>query len=491
MSPYKKIVEGLRRIFLPPNPPLASEAAPDAMPTAPAAKRTLPKRIPRADHTVSRQNISRNALRVLYKLKDAGFAAYLVGGGVRDMLLGMKPKDFDVVTDARPEEIKTVFRNCRLIGRRFRLAHVHFGNEIIEVATFRGGGGDGEQEQTVAHNGLILRDNVYGTFEQDAWRRDFTINSLYYDILDYSLVDCTHQGVEDLNNRVLRLIGDPWVRYREDPVRMLRAVRFCAKLNFTMHPSTEEPIREMAGLLREIPSSRLYEEVLKLFLSGHSLASYRQLQHYGLFAQLFPQWAVNAGPDRFLEAVLADNDERLANGKALSHAFLFSAIFWRPMCQMTVECQQKQDESPQECLHRASHQIFREEQGAVGIPKRLTVFVREIWQLQYRMEKANSARALKLLKHPRFFAALDFALLRAQADSALQDWAGWWSCLADAEELDKPSILSAGLPAFPTVANPESTLEKDKKVPSPRRRRRGKRPKPIAENVSAMDSSQA
>ncbi|HEB98384.1 MAG TPA: polynucleotide adenylyltransferase PcnB, partial [Thiotrichales bacterium] len=244
--------------------------------------------IPRAEHGISRSNISPNALKVLYRLRSAGYRACLVGGGVRDLLLGREPKDFDVATDARPEEVRKLFRNCRLVGRRFRLAHVVFGREVIEVATFRGRHDAAEEGETAtSEEGRILRDNVYGTIEEDAWRRDFTVNALYYDIEDFSVRDYVG-GMEDLRAGVLRLIGDPEARYREDPVRMLRAVRFAVKLGFRIEPATEAPIESLAHLLFEIPPARLFEEVLKLFQGGMALETFEMLRHYDLFGKLFP-----------------------------------------------------------------------------------------------------------------------------------------------------------------------------------------------------------
>ena len=231
--------------------------------------------IPRDQHTISRRDISPNALRVLYRLRESGFGAYLVGGAVRDLLVGGRPKDFDVATDATPEQVKQLFRNCRLIGRRFRLAHVVFGREIIEVATFRANSDDGSGDREV-ENGMLVRDNVYGSIEDDAVRRDFTCNALYYAIEDFSVRDYTG-GFEDVLERRMKLIGDPEQRYREDPVRMLRAVRLAAKLNFEIDAATAEPIPRLASLLGEAAPARLFEEVLKLFLSGHGVASFEGL----------------------------------------------------------------------------------------------------------------------------------------------------------------------------------------------------------------------
>src|SRR5690606_33324797 len=250
--------------------------------------RPSPKIIPRAEHPISRANISSNALKVLYRLKNAGYSAFIVGGGVRDLLLGRHPKDFDVVTDALPEEVDRLFRNCRLIGRRFRLAHVRFGRDVVEVATFRATGNGEDDARLHDETGRILRDNVYGTIDEDVWRRDFTVNALYYNIADFTLWDYT-TGLEDIKSRTLRLIGDPETRYREDPVRMLRAVRLAAKLDFTIAPGTAEPIPRLAPLLADVPPARLFDEVLKLFQSGHAVRSFDLLREHGLFGYLFPR----------------------------------------------------------------------------------------------------------------------------------------------------------------------------------------------------------
>ncbi len=247
-----------------------------------------PRKYSRSEHNISRSQMSENALKVLYRLKKSGYEAYLVGGCVRDLLLGLEPKDFDVVTDASPEQVRKVFRNCRLIGRRFRLAHVHFGREIIEVATFRGADNGEQGDHRVHEDGRLLRDNIFGTIEDDVWRRDFTVNALYYNIRDFSVLDYTG-GMQDHTAGVLRLIGEPTVRYKEDPVRMLRAVRFSVKLGFKLEASCEKALFESAHTLQGIPAARLYDEALKLFLSGKALQTFEMLRHYGLFAILFPQ----------------------------------------------------------------------------------------------------------------------------------------------------------------------------------------------------------
>ncbi|MCP4699609.1 MAG: polynucleotide adenylyltransferase PcnB [Gammaproteobacteria bacterium] len=436
MSHYKRLVQGIKRIFKPSTDELDLQSR---LRVKEQINHT-PTIIPRAEHPVSRKNISKNAVNVLYKLKKAGYQAYLVGGGTRDLLLEHKPKDFDVVTDARPEEVNSLFRNCRLIGRRFRLAHIHFGREIIEVATFRAqhDGENGENGEGVMLDGRIVRDNVYGTFEEDVWRRDFTINALYYNIYDFSVVDFT-RGMADLNAGILRLIGDPILRYQEDPVRMLRAVRFAAKLDFEIHPHTKEPIYAMHDLLKTVPASRLYDEVLKLFLTGHAAKSFVQLQHYGLFELLFPLTAphLSEAPARMLiELALAGTDTRLAEKKSVTPAFLFAAMMWAPV-QRLVRSYQDEEKSEQQSLYDASHEIFRQQAVLVAIPKRFTLVIREIWNLQIRLGKQGGKRRLRILHHPRFRAAYDFLLLRAQADESLQEQADWWTRFQDAGEKER------------------------------------------------------
>ena len=387
---------------------------------------------------MSRSAINEHALRVLYRLKDAGYASHLVGGCVRDLLLGREPKDFDVTTDAHPEQVKELFRrNCRLIGRRFRLAHVQFGREIIEVATFRARH-DGDEEGGVIAGGRILRDNVYGSIEEDAFRRDFTVNALYYDIRDFSVVDYVG-GVDDLKQGTLRLIGDPETRYREDPVRMLRAVRFAAKLGFRIHPDSEAPIFELAPLLQDISPSRLFEEVLKLFQGGCAVQTFELLRHYGLFAQLFPATEARlAGeqegyPLTLLVRALGNTDKRILEDKPVTPAFMFAALLWEPLRLQARQLQQKGD-SEGMALQQAMRQVLGEAGRQVTIPKRFSLRTREIWTLQPRLNRNHGKRALRLLQHPAFRAAYDFLLLRAECGEIDEELAGWWTRIQEVSE---------------------------------------------------------
>ena len=392
-----------------------------------------PVLIPRAEHNLSRSNISENALKVLYRLKNAGYQAYLVGGGVRDLLLGREPKDFDVATDAHPEQVRKVFRNCRLIGRRFRLAHVHFGRDIIEVATFRGGHaedeGDGDGERWI-ENGMIVRDNVYGSLEEDALRRDFTVNALYYNIADFSVVDQVG-GMADLQAGQLRLIGDPQQRYREDPVRMLRAVRFAGKLGFSIAPGTERPLSELGHLLGEVPSARLFDELLKLFHGGAALDSFEKLRRYGLFTHLFPDTEAslarqeNDFPITFVSRGLANTDQRILEDKPVTPAFLFAVMLWEPV-RLRFNELLSGDLGPTEAMLLAAGEISARQQPIVAIPKRFALPMREIWHLQKRFEQRSGKRPYRLLTHPRFRAAYDFLALRAAAGEVETEVVDWW-----------------------------------------------------------------
>jgi len=406
---------------------------------------SAPRIIPRAEHSISRSNISKEALKVLYGLKKAGHAAYLVGGGVRDLLLGREPKDFDIATDASPEEIRAAFRNCRLIGRRFRLAHIHFGREIIEVATFRAQL-DGEAEGDVhMENGRIIRDNVYGTIEEDVWRRDFTVNALYYNICDFSVIDYVG-GYEDLQQGLLRLIGDPEQRYREDPVRMLRAVRFACKLGMRIEPETEAPMRALAPLLGDISPARLFEEVLKLFHAGYALQTYEQLRHYDLFGQLFPMTEQalakqeNGFPNILLAESLRSTDKRIAEGKPVNPAFLFAALLWQPMQEYLPRLRDSGMPEVQ-AIQVATDKAFTRMRESASIPRRFALMVKEIYVLQARLMNRAGRRALRLLELPRFRAAYDFLVLRAIADESLRETAEWWTRVQEVEGEERDAML--------------------------------------------------
>ncbi|NBC46999.1 MAG: polynucleotide adenylyltransferase PcnB [Gammaproteobacteria bacterium] len=414
----------------------------------PSASLPEPLIVPRPEHPISRADISPNALKVLNRLKQAGFEAYLVGGGVRDLLLGHEPKDFDIATNATPEEVRAVFRNCRLIGRRFRLAHVFFGREIVEVATFRGSGADGEGEAQVLENGMILRDNVYGSITEDALRRDFTVNALYYNIADFSVVDYAG-GLSDIEAGRLRLIGDdPVARYREDPVRMLRAVRFACKLGFIIEPDCAEPIRGLAHLLGEISPARLFDETLKLFHSGYALHAFEKLRHFDLFVQLFPATDAcleredHAFPITFVSRGLDNTDKRILEGKPVAPAFLFAVLLWEPVRIRYQELLAEGTPSA-EAMALASHEIASAQQRRVAIQKRFALPMREIWALQPRLERRQGKRPLALLGHPRFRAAYDFLLLRAEAGETDSELAQWWTRFQSVDAAERARMLGS------------------------------------------------
>ncbi len=465
--------------------------------------------IPRSEHSISRAAISPNALKVLYRLKEAGYQGFLVGGAVRDLLLGIRPKDFDVATNALPEEVRRLFRNCRLIGRRFRLAHVHFGHEIIEVATFRAAAApereEAEDQDSDAENeagqveggesavpassapaadytapfdsehrafdttGRILRDNIYGTIEEDVWRRDFAANGLYYSIDDFSIWDFV-DGVNDVRARRLKLIGDPETRYREDPVRMLRAVRFAAKLDFSVEPATEAPIRQLAYLLDGVPPARLFDECLKLFLSGFGAKSYRLLKNYGLFEHLFPLSAAAfalppyAYAEEMLERGLVNTDERIAADKPVTPTFLFAVLLWGAVLRELNE-RQAGPVPDIALLMQACDTVLRAQQSRVAIPRRFAIPMRELLMLQPRFNRRSGIKALSLMQHPRFRAAYDFLLLRAQVGVADPELAKWWTDIQLLPQEQRVALVQAR-PAEPASA------EEGAAAPARRRRRR-------------------
>jgi poly(A) polymerase len=511
-----------------------------------SASRPSARIIPRAEHSISRSAISPNALRVLYRLREAGYEAFLVGGCVRDLLIGITPKDFDIATSALPEEVKRTFRNCRLIGRRFRLAHVFFGREIIEVATFRAmssvpdeipvetavpdldddepadeledaldddedlddtdestvlaeagshrtgihghtpiverdrsrhagaGNGDEDEDRVTDEHGRILRDNAYGTIDDDVWRRDFTANALYYNIADFSIWDYAG-GVEDIAARRLKLIGDPATRYREDPVRMLRAARFEAKLGFTLDGETGTLIPELRSLLASVPPARLFDETLKLFLTGHGAMSLAVLRRHGLLGELLP--TVASYLDRYPEGAvsrlvrqgLANTDQRVQQGKPVTPTFLFALLLYGPFAEII-------EKQPQEkwhdigvivdCVDRAARQA----QGRIAIPKRFSLGVREMFAAQPRLEQPRGRRALRMLEQPRFRAGFDLLLLRAEMGLASKELAEWWTRVQEVSQTDRDRMADA--------LGPQSRAAGDE-GPSPgrgprRRRRRGR-----------------
>ncbi|NQZ05308.1 MAG: polynucleotide adenylyltransferase PcnB [Idiomarina sp.] len=397
----------------------------------------------RDQHPISRKNISDNALKVLYRLHNSGFEAYLVGGCVRDLLLGIQPKDFDVTTNATPEQVKKLFRNCRLIGRRFRLAHIVFGRDIIEVATFRGHHKEDNDEATsharkqpiakTDEKGFLVRDNVYGSIEEDAERRDFTVNAMYYNIADFCIYDFAG-GKKDLDAGILRLIGDPEQRYREDPVRMLRAIRFATKLNMQMDKQVQEPINEMASLLRNIPPARLFDEFLKMFMSGKASANFEMMVQHNLFQQMFPVLKTYLKDEQspaiaLIQRALSDTDKRVNNEQRVTPAYLLAVMLWYPMEARRSQLEVESGLPPMDALNIASADVIDRQCQTVALPKRFSLPVRDIWQLQLRLQSTRGGKAMKVLEHKKFRAAYDFLMLRAEIEGsdALIELSQFWT----------------------------------------------------------------
>lgn len=410
--------------------------------------------VPRAGHTISRRDISDNALKVMQRLIGGGFEAYLVGGGVRDLLLDGHPKDFDIATDARPEEVRALFRNSRIIGRRFKIVHVIFGREVIEVTTFRGGqsGADDDDDTTTdgemarSANGMLLRDNVYGTVAEDAARRDFTINALYYALSDFSLRDFCG-GLHDIEQRRVRIIGDAETRYREDPVRMLRAVRFAAKLDFAIADDTAEPLARLAHLLHDVAPARLFDEVLKLFLGGGAEQTFYYLEQYGLLGPLFPATTRELNDESqqlrsFIVRALENTDKRVRADKPVTPAFLYAALLW-PALVAHVRADQKQGQPPTQALQHSMSEVLAHQVRHVSIPRRFSTPMREIWDLQGRLERRPGRRVYTLLEHPRFRAAYDFLLLREESGEDVGGAGSWWTDFQEADEQRRAALVDA------------------------------------------------
>ena len=389
-----------------------------------------PQIIPRADHNVSRKEISNSALKVLYRLNKAGYQAFLVGGCVRDAMLGLHPKDFDVATNATPDEVRALFGNCRLIGRRFRLAHVRFGREIIEVATFRAAAEHVDDDSAHDHEGRILRDNVYGSIDEDVWRRDFTCNALYYTVTDFSIWDFVG-GFADVKRKQLVLIGDPEERLREDPVRMLRAIRFAAKLDFTIDPPVVAAIHHHAPLLANVPPARLFDEFLKLFQTGHAETTFIMLWQHGLFQEMFPATSEELANDQsfgeFVRAALQNTDRRVASGKSVTPMFLLGVFFWAPVKKLAAIRRAEEKMTEAQSLSLASYDIVAAQQSRLSIPRRFTAPMREMLSLQPRFSVTRGKRAMKLLEHRRFRAAYDFMLLLSEVGQFDAEVAELWT----------------------------------------------------------------
>jgi poly(A) polymerase len=396
--------------------------------------------IPREKNPIRKSDISQNAVRVLRVLNDAGYEAYLVGGGIRDLILGRHPKDFDVTTNATPEQVKRLFRNCRIIGRRFKIVHVVFAEEIIEVATFRGRGGDEDEERgkRAERNGMLVRDNLYGTLEEDADRRDFTINSVYWSAKDGSLRDF-HNGLRDMREGRVDIIGDPDTRYHEDPVRMLRAVRFAAKLGMTITERTDEPIYALSHLLDEIAPARLFEEVLKLFVYGHAVRSLEELRKHHLFKELFPavdsllDSAEGENYQKFLNEVCSSTDRRIQGGKPVTATFMYASLMWPSFIsefnrlRKAARDSSKGGKSPAQCAEDAMNTVIGEQCRHTAIPRVITTEIRELWTLEFELLRMDREKAPKIITMRRFRSALDFMLYRGRLDERLMKVYNWWN----------------------------------------------------------------
>lgn len=422
--------------------------------------------IPFELHGVPREQISFGAKKVTDGLQAAGYQAYVVGGAVRDLLLDRVPKDFDVATDATPEEVKRVFRRSRIIGRRFRLVHVMFGEEVVEVSTFRSMI-EAEDAETDEH-GRLLRDNQFGDMEQDAARRDFTANALFYDPSTQEIYDY-HRGYDDTRNQLLRMIGDPATRYREDPVRMLRAVRLSAKLGMKLEAATAAPIGKMKNLLDNVPEARLLDEVLKMLLSGHSVECIQHLRkmhlHHGLLPLLDVILEQPVG-EKFVMLALRNTDERLGQEKPVSPAFLFAALLWHEVLAAWQQFQ-KQGERPIPAMHAAMDDVLAKQKKQLAIPHRHDAVMKEIWLMQLRFDQRSGQRPFRLLEQPRFRAGYDFLLLRCASGEVDQELGLWWDEFQEASHERRAEMLQ-----------PEGAGEK-------KRRRRKPRKKPAAASEPA------
>src|SRR3954447_10772009 len=417
-------------------------------------------RVPRERHGLARDALTPAAAKVCTVLREAGFSAYVVGGAVRDLLLGIVPKDFDIATDARPEEVKPLFRRALIIGRRFRLVHVMIGGETVEVSTFRSADPDTAEKD---EHGRVLRDNVFGTQAEDARRRDFTVNALYYDPATEEVV-VFHGGLADLKKRMLRVIGEPVTRYREDPVRMLRGVRLAAKLGLTLESATRAPIRSMAPLMERVPPARLFDEMLKLLLSGHASACLRQLREVGLHKGLLPLLDVILEQplgERFVTLALAQTDERVLAERPVSPAFLFAALLWHEVLAAS-KAREARGERSIMALENAMDEVLDTQCAKLAITRRLTATMREIWSMQPRFELRSGQRPYRLLPAPRYPMAYAFLALRAASGEVPADLEAWWRAFHSADAETRKAML------LPDTG------------PRKRRRRRRKKKEPAA-----------
>ncbi len=426
-----------------------------------AGKGQTPVVLGPAQHGIDPANVTTNAVRVTHTLQQAGFKAFIVGGAVRDLLLGIKPKDFDVATNATPEQVKRLFRRAFIIGRRFQIVHVMFGQDLIEVTTFRGSATDGAPKD---EHGRVLRDNTFGSQQEDAVRRDFTINAMYYDPADQTVLDY-HGGMQDMRNKTLRIIGVAEARFREDPVRLLRVVRFAAKLKFKIDPATREPMSVMAPLINNVPVARVFDEMMKLLMSGHALACLRQLRHEGLHHGLLPLLDVVLEQplgEKFVTLALGNTDERIRQGKPVSPGFLFASLLWHQVLEKW-QAYQASGESPIAALHLAADEVLDDQVDKLALQRRIASDMRDIWAMQPRFERRIGKSPYKLLEHPRLRAGYDFMLLRCASGEIDAELGSWWTDFMDADGSGREALL-----------NKKSEEETSGAAPKKRRRRGGR-----------------
>ena len=461
--------------------------------------------IPASVHGIDPSLVDDRALSVVRTLQDAGYEAYVVGGAVRDLLLGLRPKDFDVATDATPEEVKALFRRAFIIGRRFRIVHVVYGrgreHEVIEVSTFRAHLDNRAAEQVkgnektskselagmkhaVDSSGRVLRDNVWGPQDEDATRRDFTINAMYYDPESQYLVDY-HGGMQDANKKVLRMIGDPVARYREDPVRIIRAVRFAAKLSqlgFKLETKTAKPLAIMLGLLADVPQSRLFDEMLKLLQTGHALASIEQLQKLGLQKGIYPllDVVVQRADSPFVKAALMDTDRRVGEGKPVAPSFLLACVLWADV-KLGWDQRLAKRVPPFPALQESIDEVFEARIGDVSGRGKLAADMREIWMMQPRFDKRIGSTAFSLVEQARFRAGFDFLRLRAEVAEVELALADWWQEFSMADDAAREDLIQL-------AKSEKSTLLTSGDVKS---RRAPRRRKPASKSAGSDDSGEA
>jgi poly(A) polymerase len=401
---------------------------------------TQPVVLTAKEHGIDPKLVSANAVRVTNTLQQAGFKAFLVGGAVRDLLLGVKPKDFDIATDATPEQVKKLFRRAFIIGRRFQIVHVMFGQDLLEVTTFRGASAEDAPKD---EHGRVLRDNTFGEQHEDAVRRDFTINAMYYDPATQTVLDY-HGGMDDIRSKTLRIIGVPEARYREDPVRLLRVVRFAAKLNFSIASETRAPIKVMAPLINNVPAARVFDEMLKLLMSGHAWACLQQLRKEGLHHGLLPLLdVVMEQPlgEKFVRLALANTDERVKQGKGVSPGFLFASLLWHQVLEKW-KAYQAAGEYPIPALHLAADDVLNTQTDTLALQRKIAADMRDIWAMQPRFERRVGKSPYKLLEHPRMRAGYDFLLLRCASGELDQEIGEWWKAFIDGDGAAREDLLT-------------------------------------------------